>query len=231
MNIPYDLITKLTKSKGDIVEELDMYVSTDVGRWIAELEGKRVPKYTPSPICYGRQSWQYTSLRSLVTGRYNMWALVDKEWTSQLQFRRGERVLEVMAGAGWLQKAIKATHNVKYTAIDNRSSHSWGKQIKTVSRVLRKDAVEYVRTNGSNFDTLICSWPNYASPIFTNICTEWHNTGKDRKIIYIGEGNGGCTADDSFFAGFTADKYHSIPNWDGLHDEGMIGTFTPAQRN
>ena len=48
-------------------------------------------------------------------------------------------------------------------------------------------------------------------------------------LIFVGEGEGGCTASDEFFEkiyemeenGWTM-KYHSIPQWDGIHDYLLI---------
>jgi hypothetical protein len=49
-----------------------------------------------------------------------------------------------------------------------------------------------------------------------------------RTLAFIGEGEGGCTADDEFFRLLeTGEEVESIPlpQWDGLHDHLTIYRF------
>lgn len=71
-----------------------------------------------------------------------------------------------------------------------------------------------------NFDnlTLFLCWPPYATSMAFNYLSSF----KGKKVIYIGEGNGGCTADDSFHELLESDfeeiEMIEIPQWYGMHD-------------
>jgi len=49
---------------------------------------------------------------------------------------------------------------------------------------------------------------------------------KGNKIIFVGEGKGGCTGCDNFFQelekNWTETDYISIPHWLGMHDSLMF---------
>jgi hypothetical protein len=67
------------------------------------------------------------------------------------------------------------------------------------------------------------SWPVEALRLYTG-----------DKLIYIGEGSGGCTADDAFFDELDknwkeADWYY-LPSWDGIHDELHFYKRDPNKR-
>lgn len=72
------------------------------------------------------------------------------------------------------------------------------------------------------FDCLMYVWPDYAEPWAYNILRrKMPNT-----VLYIGEGRGGCTADDNFHE-FLSKEYtrvwHSmLPNWPSIHDDVFI---------
>lgn len=67
-------------------------------------------------------------------------------------------------------------------------------------------------------DVLLLVWPCYDTP-FAYRCLR-RFTGK--YVAYVGEGPGGCTADDRFHerlrARWTSIVDVRIPNWDGIHD-------------
>lgn len=65
---------------------------------------------------------------------------------------------------------------------------------------------------------LFLCWPPYDSPMaYDTLIAYTGNT-----LIYIGEGNGGCTGDDVFHHTledhWTETRSASIPQWDGMHD-------------
>lgn len=88
--------------------------------------------------------------------------------------------------------------------------------------------------------TLFLCWPPYASPMAYTALKFYEEAGGQR-VVYIGEGPGGCTADDQFFCavghgcGQSWDDEHDcaddpeptwrltgqlvIPQWEGIHDE------------
>jgi hypothetical protein len=152
-----------------------------------------------------------------------MWAIVDLKWTKNLANWIGDRkCLEVMAGAGWLSKAL-SHHGIDVIATDD---YSWDKQhseMEIVYPVEKMSGVEAVKKYVDR-DILIVSWPPYESTEICDICNEW---GKNKPIVYIGEGIEGCNAPNCFWAKFneTDDPTIMIPRWWGIHDELKIGKW------
>lgn len=66
--------------------------------------------------------------------------------------------------------------------------------------------------------TLFLCWPPYATPMAANCLKNY--TGS--RIIYVGEGHGGCTADDEFHdlleEQFQEIEVVNIPQYSGIHD-------------
>ena len=66
--------------------------------------------------------------------------------------------------------------------------------------------------------SLFLCWPPYRSPMAANALAAWSG----RQVYYIGEGSGGCTADDRFHDAlardFTLTSVEALPQWWGLHD-------------
>ena len=156
-----------------------------------------------------------------------MWAIVYDEWIKELALWIGNRTcLEIMAGAGWMAKAL-AAHGVDIIATDD---YSWERKHSGNHNILRKYQYSVEELEASEAtkkyqdrDILICSWP-YMDNEFANACKNWQG----KPIVYVGEGESGCTANDEFFQGFEEDE--SAPNiqlmcWPGIHDYIQIGTW------
>jgi hypothetical protein len=153
-----------------------------------------------------------------------MWALVDQIWTKKLAEEIGDRTcLEVMAGYGWLAKALKE-HGVDIVATDDQSwvgnRHTTGKPFDFVEDLEALSAVKKY----ADRDILIVSWPPYENERICKVCEVW---GGSKPIVYIGEGGNGCTATDTFHRNFNGDESLEmrIPQWDSLHDFLQIGTY------
>jgi hypothetical protein len=155
-----------------------------------------------------------------------MWAIVFHEWVKELAKWIGNRqCLEIMAGAGWLAKALKQ-YDINIIATDN---FSWPKKphAKPVFPISNYEASEAIQT--INADILIVSWPPLGSDAIVKACEVW---GSEKPIIYIGENQGGCNATDAFF-----DRFKLIPNhpnipiksWNGIHDYVRIGYWQEDQ--
>ena len=198
--------------------EYNGVIPSYVIKLLLELENGNVPQYYPDNIL----EWWW--LRSIITTKYNMWALVDKEWPRIFTavIPSGAKVLEVMAGAGWLSKAMRM-QNIDVVAVD---SNIYGGKAPKVTDVIVADAVNYVKENEKDYDILLCSWPTYNNSTMYEIAKAW---GAKKTIIYIGEGIGGCTADDAFHANFVEDETYSLPQWSGIHDYIYIGRYNTSQ--
>jgi len=155
---------------------------------------------------------------------WGMWAIVDLVWTKQLaDWIAGRKVLEVMAGRGWLAKALKH-YNVNIVATDNKP---W--ETSPIFEVEKLDAVAAAK-HAADFEIMIMSWPPYDDAIAIETCRAW---GSSRPIVYIGEGPGGCNANDEFFDHFAEIKNQpeiSLPRWYGLRDYLSVGHYVPERK-
>lgn len=165
-----------------------------------------------------------------ILNQFGMWAIVDKTWTKELaDLIGGRQVLEVMAGAGWLAKALKE-HGTNVIATDDaswRDCHTLVQGNGTVTEVETLDAVEAIKAY-PNAEVLVVSWPAYKDQTIVDVCDEW---GNDRPIIYIGEHLGGCTACTEFFSNF--EGHHlgiRMPKHMGMHDAVFEGYWRRSKK-
>lgn len=166
-----------------------------------------------------------------------MYAFVSWKWVDPLAKWIGKRkVLEVMAGRGHLAKAL-CYKGVDVIATDD---YSWYTDKKTghrkwddpVFHVYDLDAVDAVKRYGSTCDVLVISWP-YMDDIAYKVIREYHKENPKGFIVYIGEDNGGCTANELFFNHFKEvydDEFELVKDnyerWWGIHDSPQLGIFT-----
>jgi hypothetical protein len=161
-----------------------------------------------------------------------MYAFVSWKWVDPFVYWLGDfKVLEVMAGAGWLSYALREK-GVDVIATDN---FSWGKKKPTwkrVTKVEKLNCINAVKKYGKDIDVLIMSWPYMDDFAFKTI-RELHEINPKAVVVYIGEGHGGCTANDNFFHHwdeivddviFNEIKPH-FQRWDGLHDHIELGKY------
>ena len=148
--------------------------------------------------------------REQTTRHFGMWALVDMEWTARLADWIGRRtVLEIMAGHGWLAKAL-SLHGVACIATDNRDQDYHSRPVFPVRKMPAIKAVKRYRA-----DLLIVSWPPYECHTIVEAC-KWRGP---RPMIYIGEDEGGCNAPDEFWHHFVGDILEvCLPQWQHIHD-------------
>ena len=153
-----------------------------------------------------------------------LWTVIDRVWTAKLAGWIGNRtVLEIMAGAGWIAKALTEL-GINVTATDDFSWSDQHSKMELVFPVQKKDAA--VACLHSNADILLVSWAPYGDEAICRACEVW---GSDRPIIYIGESEGGCNAPDEFFEHFkelTDAPEIPLMSWWGLHDGCFIGFYT-----
>lgn len=159
-----------------------------------------------------------------------MYAFVCWEWVLPFVNWIGKRkVLEVMAGAGWLAKALREK-DIDIIATDN---HSWAEKVKweNVTSVENLNADDAILQYGKERDILIMSWPYMDHHAFDAIKT-MHEENPNALIVYIGEDRGGCTANDAFFDHFEEvqnDEFKIVQrkfeSWYGLHDKIVLGKY------
>lgn len=197
--------------------------------YMAFLDKREIPPYPPEgastcgwdAILDIDKSMSMTTARTWVTQKKGMWCIVDQVWTKQLAEWIGNRkVLEIMAGAGWLAKAL-SDHGVNIIATDGFCSHGIKKSMTVfpVEKMRPKKAVQTFEA-----DILLVSWPPYDQDrALISACIEW---GTKKPVVFIGESEGGCTASDKFFDIFhrTEDvPEFSMMSWPYIHDWVQVG--------
>jgi len=152
-----------------------------------------------------------------------MWAIVDKVWTKQLaDWIGGRGVLEIMAGAGWLAKAL-SDYGVNIIATDSGGWDKRHSKMKLLFPIEKLEGGQAIKKY-QNAEILLVSWPPYGDHTICKICKEW---GGLRPIIYIGEGYIGCNAPSEFFDNFASEKSinFSLMSWPTIHNCVSIGYY------
>lgn len=152
-----------------------------------------------------------------------LWTLLAQDWVDKLAERIGDgTVLEIMAGGGWLAKAL-SNAGVEVIATDDGSwndKHTKMKPLVSIEWISAIVAVKKIKA-----DALLVSWPPYGKHHIVETAKAWEG---DRPIIYIGEDEGGCNAPDEFFVYFENTETMDIPQHWGLHDFVQIGYWKGA---
>lgn len=193
---------------------------------------KQIPAYRPidgTVSCFPKFEYERFGMFCLVTWR---WITPLAEW-----LRAGNcRCLEVMAGRGWLSAALQH----KGVPIHATDDYSWFKDqfedwSNTVTVVEKIDAVAAVEKYGPDCDILIMAWPPYDQPIGYEVLRKMYLINPETRMIFIGEGEGGCTADDAFHHHFDPiendEKFNHAAScyerWYGMHDYINLGRYKP----
>lgn len=168
-----------------------------------------------------RKQWLKKGMYALVTWS---WAKPFAEWI------KDKKCLEVMAGRGWLSLALQSL-GVDIIATDD---YSWLRQKnwdEPVTEVEELDSIEAIEKYGKDIDLLIISWP-YMDDAAYNTIKKLYEVNPDTQIVYIGEGMGGCTADDEFHEHFREIEdedfqlvVSGFQQWWGLHDYVYLGRY------
>lgn len=131
-------------------------------------------------------------------------------------------ILEVGAGTGFLSQQLKNL-NLNISAVEqNIHNNSYGFN-HSYFDLIEDNAIDFLKHH-SEFDLIIMSWPNYNSSFAYDILK---NMRPKQKLLYIGEGYGGCTANDQFFD-LLEKRTVKLPetnllqqyssSWSGIHD-------------
>ena len=126
-------------------------------------------------------------------------------------------ICEIGAGTGYWAYMLTqyGASVVAYDlAIPGRHKNEWGHK-RTWFDVQHGDVLSI--NQHQNKGLMLC-WPPYDHPMSEAILKLY--TGS--KVIYIGEGSGGCTGSEAFHelleTDFTEIDCIDIPQWDGIHD-------------
>jgi len=112
-----------------------------------------------------------------------------KELVNKYNFKD---IHELSCGIGWFTYwSRKYGINTK-EAVDD---YSWKHCKEFLPLVTKKDSIQHVKDN-PQVDLFILSWP-YMDAVAERI---WTLMKPGQYLLYIGEGEGGCTANDTFFS-------------------------------
>lgn len=144
--------------------------------------------------------------------------LLTHEFLSEItSYLYGKRIIEVAAGGGWLSEWIERYGVNIIITTDNLS---WEKHLDVLPRVVKKDAAQTVLEHPS--DIVVLSWP-YMNDMAYSV---WNAMRSGQELLFIGEGMGGCTANDNFFESLPSPTYffECLLSWEGIHDYAAIYT-------
>jgi len=133
--------------------------------------------------------------------------------------------VEVMSGKGWLSYWLKRSGIEVMAITDNKTWKGFDWKLPTPVPIFNMDCVDAVKEfqlQGANL--VIMSWPYMNDNAFKVLKVMKKGTW----LLYIGESESGCTADDDFFEfaykhceWFASEEY--FKQFHGIHDEpGLI---------
>lgn len=167
-------------------------------------------------------------------------ALLSNNWIEPLaEYLNGSICLEIMGGSGALTRSLlKAGNRLKLDfhiiCSDDFSwdgMANWNTAKNYWKHIDNKDCIDAIKEFGlqwKDLNYIICSWPYMDSKAYESLIT-MRECYPDAKFIYIGEGPGGCTADDKFFD--TAIEVYDdafskavedFQSWFGIHDRVIL---------
>jgi len=170
------------------------------------------------------RSDNYETMRNNLQLRNNFvkdfsWAIPTPDVVNKIyKATLGKKILEVGAGNGLWSKLLKMSGS-EIVATDSFESHGFTED-RTYLPVHNLDAVTAIKQN-RDCDVLMLIWPAYDTDMAEKSLKEF----KGSTIVYIGEGYGGCNANDEFFDELSKnwnevnfDDNIYVPQWNGIHD-------------
>ncbi len=155
--------------------------------------------------------------RDYFTKEYG-WSVPSSEAVEKIKdFVGGDSVLEIGSGYGMWAKIMQEA-GISVTPTDYyEKRQGWVPSKKSFTDVEDVEAVQALNKYGG-YNVLMMVWPPYADPMASDAIKSFAGS----KLIFVGEGNGGCTANDDFFEILDRDwverDYIEIPRWVGICD-------------
>lgn len=154
------------------------------------------------------------------------WTCSDPATVDFVAAHAGAAVVDPLAGSGWWA-ALLAHRGIAVTASDlhppdNSGETAWHQGVDPHHPVERLDAIEALRGDGPDPRTLLLAWPTYNVPLGADVLDAY----RGERVIYMGEGDGGCCGDDRMFqvihSRWDIVAEHRPVQWSGIHDRVWV---------
>lgn len=178
--------------------------------------GRRVPRRDPGEASY--EGWM---LRREVTSQY-AWTVTAPATLDFVRQHCTKRVVDPLAGTGYwgyllAQCAIRVISSDVCPPNKNSTLNAWHQNASTFVDVRRAEGAVTAQMSVES-DTLLLSWPPFADSTGFDVVSAFAGN----RLIFIGEGAGGCTGDDAMWellgAEWTERDWHQPVQFDGIHD-------------
>lgn len=149
---------------------------------------------------FSDQSYALFYVRDVYNQIFSFPVITQEVLEEMIEYFRGKRILEVAAGSGYISSLlqnegidIKPTDTFDWA--NGKGFYTAWKEMFT--EVEKLDGLKAIDKYGDEYKVVLLSWPMYDNPFGYNVlrkCLE-----KDLTLVYIGEDETGCTANDDFF--------------------------------
>ena len=155
---------------------------------------------------------QLINMMSRFHWELSLFAIPTWEWINNFaKLLKNKKVLEFGAGTGIITAMLREK-GIKIRAIDNNNREL----PRLIDNMIIDEGVKYIKEHKNEYDVLFFAWPE-----MNDTCVKACNIflKNDKQIYYLGEHEGGCTANDRFFEKFNLEevKVGYTPLF-GLHD-------------
>lgn len=161
------------------------------------------------------------TVRAACSTKY-AWTVTSEESVDFVAEHAGGKLIDPLAGTGYWCYLL-AQSGVDCVAYDlnppkvGLDANHWHSDTGTWFPVMTADAVEAVQVAGAD-RTLLLAWPPNADELAHDVLTAY----RGNRVIFIGEGQGGCTGDEDFFSvldkEWTEVASHLPVRFWGIHD-------------
>lgn len=158
--------------------------------------------------------------RDYFTQNYG-WSIPDKQSLQKIKrFVGSDQVLEIGSGYGLWAKLMKeiGINVIATDVLSDLEQKEYRPLDKFFTEVEDMPHSQAINKYGSA-NVLMLSWPPYLCSMATQSIKDF----KGHKLIFIGEGRGGCTADDGFFQELEnnwqkVERVDEMRRWDDIYD-------------
>jgi hypothetical protein len=122
-------------------------------------------------------------------------------------FNNGNTIVSIGSGVGFIEHLLEK-NNCRVIASDLYTDHEMISKNNFFKKPVLMDGVEMSKQTKQDDTLLLCWSRKFAGDVLKNF--------KGKRVIYIGEGCGGCCAGDDFFIelkNWVEIKYMSLPAW------------------